>query len=264
MKLHKELKAILQYHKGIGLDSYPLNDPVKKFLSDAVAGQLQEKSRQPVVTDKPPSASATPTNIDTSEQSSETIISLTDIHEEVQCCRACELHSQRIYPVPGRGDENARLLIVGDWLSSGKDVELVEGRVFGVEQDTMLSKMLGAINLDQKDVFVTNVVKCAVPHDCQPKAAHVKSCISYLRRQIVTIRPEVICSMGMVVSRALLEKSQPLSRLRGRFHEYHLDKRVIIPVLATYHPTYLLQNPEMKRATWEDLKLLGRRLGLRF
>lgn len=68
--------------------------------------------------------------------------------------------------------------------------------------------------------------------------------------------------MGMIAARAVLERRQPLSRLRGRFHEYAIAEKVAIPVLTTYHPTYLLQNPEMKQATWADLQLLAKRLGL--
>ena len=75
--------------------------------------------------------------------------------------------------------------------------------------------------------------------------------------------PEVICTMGMIAARALLERRQPLSRLRGRFHDYDVAGKVKIPVLTTYHPTYLLQNPEMKQATWADLQLLAKRLGLK-
>jgi DNA polymerase len=69
--------------------------------------------------------------------------------------------------------------------------------------------------------------------------------------------------MGMVAARAVLEKSQPLSRLRGQFHEYEVEKDLTIPVIATYHPTYLLQNPEMKQATWADLQLLAKKMGLK-
>jgi DNA polymerase len=68
--------------------------------------------------------------------------------------------------------------------------------------------------------------------------------------------------MGTVAARAVLERSQPLSRLRGRFHAYEVAEDRTIPVIATYHPTYLLQNPEMKQATWADLQLLAKKMGL--
>jgi DNA polymerase len=126
----------------------------------------------------------------------------------------------------------------------------------------MLARMLAAINLPVAEVFITNVIKCAVPATCQPQAGHVQSCVSYLRRQIAALAPELICTMGMVAARVIVEKSQPLSRLRGRFHDYEVTPGVRIPVLTTYHPSYLLQNPEMKAATWTDLQLLAKQLGL--
>ncbi len=189
-------------------------------------------------------------------------VNFADIAAEVATCHACDLYKQRIYPVAGRGPEKIRLLIVGDWLSADGREGLPPGHLFGVLQDQMLSRMLAAIKLSATDVFITNVIKCAVPDSCQPQATHVQSCVSFLRRQIAALLPELICTMGTVAARAVLEKSQPLSRLRGQFHEYEVEKNKTIPVIATYHPTYLLQNPEMKQATWADLQLLAKRMGL--
>lgn len=86
------------------------------------------------------------------------------------------------------------------------------------------------------------------------------ACSSYLQRQLSAASPEFICTMGMVATRTLLRQSQPLSKLRGRFHTYKAADGVEIPLLPTYHPGYLLQNPEMKTATWQDLQLLQKRL----
>jgi len=124
----------------------------------------------------------------------------------------------------------------------------------------MLSKMLAAINVLQEEVFITNVVKCAVPDSCHPAAAHVHCCMSFLRRQIVILAPEVICTMGMIAAKAVLDKPQSLSQLRGKLHTYETEDGLRIPVVTTYHPTYLLQNPEMKKATWADLQFLAKNL----
>lgn len=262
MHILEQLKALLLYHKEIGIGNYPRNDSINKYLSitPCASSEPKKRGKNEISTQPLSSVGRKDEGGDTRQVPR---IPLSDIAEEVESCRACDLHNSRIYPVSGKGNENIRLLVVGDWLC-GEGKGLPEGLVFGAEQDRMLARMLSAINLPESDVFVTNVIKCAVPVRCQPQAAHVQSCISYLRRQIVSLEPEVICAMGIVVSRALLGKSQPLSRLRGQFHLLQLSDKIRVPVLATYHPTYLLQNPEMKKATWEDLKLLGRKLGLRF
>lgn len=189
-------------------------------------------------------------------------VKLADIAAEVSSCHVCALHKERLYPVPGNGPDKVRLLLVGDWLSADDRGNLPPGHLFGVLQDQMLSRMLLAINLSATDVYITNVIKCAVPRSCQPQATHVESCVSFLRRQILALLPEVICTMGTIAARAVLEKSQPLSGMRGQFHKYDVGNEQSIPVIATYHPSYLLQNPEMKQATWEDLQLLAKRMGL--
>jgi DNA polymerase len=256
--LPARLRAVLGYHRLLGIDAYPHNADVEVFLhytppvvsKAGPAPQLKTVDRGQPISGKNYSASMEPT------------VNLTDIATEVVACHACDLHKQRLYAVAGRGAERVRLLIVGDWLAGDAQGSLAPGHIFGVAQDEMLSRMLLAIKLSAEEVFLTNVIKCAVPGTCQPQATHVQSCVSFLRRQIVALQPEVICTMGMIAARAVLERSQPLSQLRGRFHDYAVEKNRIIPVIATYHPTYLLQNPEMKQATWADLQLLAKKMGL--
>ncbi len=251
------LQSLLRYHCSIGISHYPRNESVESFLRvlPKVAERVDIAPQKTVV------AKHLPPQKNTAEFT-RSPVKLADIATEVATCRACDLHKQRIYPVAGRGADKIRLLIVGDWLSADEREGLPPGHLFGVLQDQMLSRMLLAINLSAKDVFITNVIKCAVPATCQPQAVHVQSCVSFLRRQIVALLPELICTMGTVAARAVLEKSQPLSRLRREFHDYQVGPNKTIPVIATYHPTYLLQNPEMKQATWADLQLLAKRMGL--
>ena len=248
-----EVQALLRYHNSIGISDYPRNDSIESFL--------RISSQQVVVGAQKKIIGAQPESRPKSAPIPRSPVTIYDIGVEVASCHACDLHKQRIYPVAGHGPDKIRLLIVGDWLSADERGELPPGHLFGVKQDEMLSKMLVAINLSADDVFITNVIKCAVPGTCQPQAIHVQSCVSFLRRQIVVLAPEIICTMGTVAARAVLEMAQPLSRLRGRFHYYEVKNERTIPVLATYHPTYLLQNSEMKQATWADLQLLAKRMG---
>jgi uracil-DNA glycosylase family 4 len=251
------LQALLRYHDAIGINHYPRNEATESFLRHLPQVAVRTDSSQ--VKD---AEAVRPSPQENKSPITRSPVTMADIGVEVASCHACELHKQRIYPVAGRGPDKIRLLIVGDWLSADASGSLPPGHLFGVMQDQMLSKMLKAINLSASDVFITNVIKCAIPGSCQPLATHVQSCVSYLRRQILGLLPEVICTMGMVAARAVLQRSQPLSRLRGQFHEYEVDKEKTIPVIPTYHPSYLLQNPELKQATWADLQLLAKRMGL--
>jgi uracil-DNA glycosylase family 4 len=250
------VRSLLRYYQATGIDSYPKGVESEAFLR---LQPFPSTVLRPVTQTEIPSRghASYGRGVKPIEKS---LLRLTDIAEEVAVCRACELHKHRLYPVAGRGPEKVRLLLVGDWLAADEHGQLPHGQLFGVEQDLMLARMLAAIQLQINSVFITNVIKCAVPATCQPQATHVQSCVSFLRRQITVLMPEIICTMGMVAARAILEKSMPLSRLRGRLHEYEVSNGLKIPVVSTYHPTYLLQNSEMKTATWADLQLLAREL----
>lgn len=250
------LNSLLSYHQAAGIDRYSKGTDIETFLAYhpaplvplGSAGRAELVDRGSVVHGR------------TSKAPEKSTLRMTDIAGEVASCHACDLHKQRLYPVAGFGPEKVRLLIVGDWLASDGQGQLPKGQIFGVEQDLMLARMLSAIQLPLELVFVTNVIKCAVPATCQPQANHVQSCVSFLRRQIAVLLPEIICTMGMVAARATLEKSLPLSALRGKLHAYKVSRDVSIPVITTYHPTYLLQNSEMKTAAWIDLQMLAREL----
>ena len=254
----KKVGSLLAYHKSIGICDYPRNRDIDSFCETQVSrqpGPVKLKSEDEFVVD-----GNTVGHREDNKGSGVRKRSLSDIRMEVAACRACDLHKQRIYPVAGRGVEDVRVMIVGDWLSGDVDGHLAKDRILGVEQDQMLSRMLTAIKLVPEEVFITNVIKCAVPESCHPAAAHVRCCMSFLRRQIAILVPEFICTMGMIAAKAVLDRPQSLSQLRGKLHTYETEAGLRIPVITTYHPTYLLQNPEMKKATWADLQFLSKQL----
>jgi DNA polymerase len=115
----------------------------------------------------------------------------------------------------------------------------------------LLNRIIEAIRLRRSDVYIANVVKCRPPGNRLPEADEIATCSPFLRRQIAAIRPLFICTLGGCAAQTLLNTSEPVSRLRGRFWDYQG-----IRVLPTFHPAYLLRNPEKKREVWEDMKLL--------
>lgn len=242
-KFVEDVRSVLAYHHAIGVAWYPRDAGVSHFgggkagTEACVERVAPEQQTLPVVSE-----------------------TLADIVAEIKACRSCELHEKRVVPVPGRGGAKARLLIVGGWLTCPDSTALPQGTVFGLEEDRMLARMMEAIHLAPDDVLVTNILKCGLPGSCQPVAAQLQCCLPYLRRQIAVTAPELICAMGTVPTRALLDLPQSLSQLRGRFHLYtDLDGRQI-PLIPTYHPSYLLQAEEMKKETWKDLQLIEKRL----
>lgn len=250
IQLLHETRGVLAYQRSCSVLDYPKAPELESFLQHcnwqvaaapvSSAKKLEVRSPQKTVIVKK------------SEQKE-----LAEIAAEVRVCNSCSLSAQRLCSVPGVGSgDQIRLLLIGHWLSGSED----STAVFGGSEDLMLKRMLAAINLSMDQVYITNVIKCSVGSDIQPQAKHIDACSSYLKRQIAAIAPELICTMGMVATKALLRLPQPLSRLRGRFYPYISAGGVEIPLLPTYHPGYLLQNPEMKKATWLDLQALEKRL----
>jgi DNA polymerase len=120
-----------------------------------------------------------------------------------------------------------------------------------------MDKILGATGLQRSEVFIMNSLKCRPPNNRNPTDGEIENCRPFFETQLETIRPEYIVCWGSVAVRAVLKSTESVGRLRGRFHHYRGAK-----VLVTYHPAYLLRNPDAKRLTWEDMKLLMRELGI--
>ena len=254
-----DIRGVVAFHLASSITHYPASDELKSFFA-LRSRQLPTPVSVPAATDttvreKEHSRPEKPVpKTRTSDH-----VRLAEIATEAGRCRSCTLSKNRSVVIAGKGDgDKIRLFIVGHWLSVSENSS--SQAVFGLEEDQMLARMLAAINLPMEEAFVSNVIKCGIRPDIQPQAEHIDACASFLQRQISAASPELICTMGMVATRAMLRRSQPLSKLRGRFYTYKAANGVEIPLLPTYHPGYLLQNPEMKNATWQDLQLLQKRL----
>jgi DNA polymerase len=118
----------------------------------------------------------------------------------------------------------------------------------------MITKGMG---LTRDEVYIANVLKSRPPENRTPEADEVANCFPYLERQIEIIQPRIICALGKFAAQTLLGTQEPITRLRGRFHE-----RNGIQIMPTFHPAYLLRNPEDKKLVWEDAKQIMREMDL--
>jgi DNA polymerase len=185
---------------------------------------------------------------------------MAELTAEIGRCTNCPLHRGRRVSTAGSGGLQPKLLIIGDWLCHTEERPALQEEVFGAEQDRMLAKMIAAMGLEEGDIFVTNIIKCSVAANSTPTAGQVSACAGFLRQQITTLRPKLICTMGTAATQALLGTTGSLVQVRGRFHAYQIDRQVSIKLMPTFHPTYLLKNPEMKKPTWDDLQAVRRQL----
>ena len=178
---------------------------------------------------------------------------LEDVRMDLGDCRRCKLSEGRKNIVFGAGDPNARLVFVGEGPGYEEDQR---GEPFVGAAGRLLTKIIEAMNYTREQVYICNILKCRPPDNRNPMPDEIKACSPFLRRQISSIKPDFICALGTFAAQTLLETSVPISKLKGRFHEY-----MGIKVLPTFHPAYLLRNPGKKRDVWEDMQKLMKALG---
>ena len=179
--------------------------------------------------------------------------SLTDIRSDLGECRRCGLSIKRNRIVFGTGEPHAKLVFVGEGPGYDEDRQ---GEPFVGAAGQLLTRIIHAINLTRDRVYICNIIKCRPPENRNPLPDEIKTCYPFLKRQILAIKPEFICALGAVAAQTLLQTDQPISKLRGKFYSF-MNARLI----ATYHPAYLLRNPERKRDVWEDMKKLMKEMG---
>lgn len=175
------------------------------------------------------------------------------LKKTVRDCTACKLRAGCTQTVFGVGDEQANWLFVGEGPGAEEDAQ---GLPFVGQAGKLLDNMLLALKLERgKDVYIANVVKCRPPNNRTPEADEIATCLPYLKRQIVLIRPRVIVALGKTAANALLGREATLGSLRGQLHTFEDT-----PLIITYHPAYLLRTPQDKAKAWEDLQLAARTL----
>jgi len=181
--------------------------------------------------------------------------SLEELRAYIGDCRRCKLAPHRTHLVFGVGNPRARLVFVGE--APGRD-EDVQGEPFVGRAGQLLTEIITkGMRLRRDDVYIANVIKCRPPENRNPEPDEVASCEPFLRRQLELIGPEVVVALGKFAVQTLLRTKAPITRLRGRWHDYHGIK-----LMPTFHPAYLLRNPVDKRLVWEDIQKVMRVLGI--
>jgi uracil-DNA glycosylase family 4 len=179
---------------------------------------------------------------------------LLKIVQDIGDCKRCRLHEGRNRLVFGSGSEQAKLVFVGEGPGADEDEQ---GLPFVGRAGQLLTQMIEGtarkegIPLTREGVYICNVVKCRPPENRTPQPDEMEICGQFLYRQLLAIRPKAICALGSTAAKALLSTRDGVMRLRGKWHQWR-----DIPVMVTYHPSYLLRpyNQNAKKEAWEDLK----------
>jgi DNA polymerase len=215
-EIREDLKAYLQYMKGLGYQGVVLSENSVRILERWNKGGVAE--------------------------------TLDTIQVDLGACQKCKLHKGRKHIVFGVGNRKARLVFVGEGPGHEEDIQ---GEPFVGKAGQLLTRILRAIGLTREDVYICNIIKCRPPGNRNPEPDEIAACIPFLRRQLRAIGPGLICALGTFAAQTLLATKTPISRLRGKFYTYEG-----IRLLPTYHPAFLLRNPAKKADVWEDMQKL--------
>jgi uracil-DNA glycosylase family 4 len=176
------------------------------------------------------------------------------LREEIGDCQRCPLGKVRKNLVFGVGNPEAELVFVGE--APGRD-EDIQGEPFVGRAGQLLTRIIDAMGLSRDRVYICNVIKCRPPGNRDPLPDEIGQCEPFLRQQLDILNPRIVCALGSFAARTLLNTEEKISQLRGRLHAYNG-----IPLIPTYHPSYLLRNPQAKREVWQDVQKVMEILGL--
>jgi uracil-DNA glycosylase len=179
---------------------------------------------------------------------------LTQLAEEVKGCTRCSLHRERTQTVFARGNGSSGVVFIGEGPGEEEDRQ---GEPFVGPAGQLLDRMIAAMQLARDDVYVCNIVKCRPPRNRKPEPDEMNQCRPFLEEQLDLLQPRVLVALGATAVQGLLGTTEGITRLRGQWKLY----RGRVPVMPTFHPAYLLRQPQAKREVWDDLREVLRHLG---
>ncbi len=232
--------------------------------SDARASRaaLERLASAPLAQKGGAKAAAQPAATDTASPASDKAERLEALRQRFMRCEKCpKLVASRTNLVFGVGNPEARLMFVGEAPGADEDRQ---GEPFVGRAGQLLTKIIQAMGFERGDVYIANVLKCrpdmpaGEPGNRKPRPDEMAVCLPYLIEQIEIIQPKCLVALGSTAMEGLLGAPAVMREVRGRWHQFRG-----IPLMATYHPAYLLRNQSLaeKRKVWEDMLLVLEKLG---
>ncbi|GAB4412917.1 MAG: uracil-DNA glycosylase [Thermodesulfovibrionales bacterium] len=241
MSVMEDIKTILEFYQALGFESLPIKAVTnnKSRVTSQVAGrsdsQLSDYRLSGYQNNRLSKTAA-----------------LKALREEIGDCHRCKLSKGRKNIVFGEGNPDAVLMFIGE--APGKE-EDIQARPFVGDAGKLLTRLIEKMGFKREDVYIGNIVKCRPPMNRDPEEDEIRICRPFIDRQIEIISPKAIVSLGRISAQTLIGTKVPITRLRGRFHEYKG-----ISLMPTFHPAYLLRNPKDKKLVWEDAQKVLERL----
>ncbi len=239
----EQIRQYLEFYRDLGIDSIYIRPPI------ATSQPILPNTSAPAAPPAVPETSALPSLVPAGD-------TLQAIRADIGDCKRCRLCESRQTIVFGSGAEQSSLVFVGEGPGADEDEQ---GLPFVGRAGQLLTQMIDntaskeGISISRSDVYICNVVKCRPPQNRTPLPDEMEICGQFLFRQLLAIKPKAICALGATAMKALLNNKEGITKSRGKWHKWR-----DIPVMITYHPSYLLRqyNQVARREAWEDLKTL--------
>tara|TARA_A100001015_G_C14994128_1_gene715396 strand:- start:462 stop:1241 length:780 start_codon:yes stop_codon:yes gene_type:complete len=181
---------------------------------------------------------------------------LQKLREKIKDIKNCKLKENASNIVFSDGNPNSKIMIIGEGPGANEDKE---GFPFVGRAGQLLDKMLNAINLSRDNVYITNVVNYRPPENRKPTDEEVKRYLPFLKKHIEIIRPKIILLLGSTAMNAILSNTDVISKMRGKWYEIEINDLKLYSIVS-FHPAYLLRQPDQKKLSWIDLKMIRDRL----
>ena len=183
-------------------------------------------------------------------------IKLDDLRNEIEKIENCELKNNASKMVFSDGNNKSKIMIVGEGPGQKED-EI--GKPFVGDAGMLLNKMLKAINIERNKVYITNVVNYRPPNNRKPEPAEIKRYSEYLRKHISIIDPKILILMGSTAMESLFGSRIKITKERGNWKDIIINNKTYLSMI-TFHPAYLLRQPEQKKYSWADLKEIRKKI----
>ena len=237
----EDIKSLLAFYQALGFEELPIT--VKAPGSAVSARVMQKNSKEEIMRMLP------------ADQAGDKDVQLRELREYIGDCQRCKLSKQRNTIVFGAGNPWARLMFIGE--APGKE-EDQQGLPFVGDAGSLLTRLIEKMGMKRDDVYIANIIKCRPPMNRDPEEDEVSVCRGFIEKQISVIRPTVIMTLGRIALQTLMKSPKlKITSARGHFLDFEG-----IPVMPTFHPAYLLRNPQDKMLTWSDAQKVLTRIGL--
>ena len=183
-------------------------------------------------------------------------LQLENLKNKISLIDNCDLKNNAKKMVFSDGSINSQIMIVGEGPGEKEDEV---GKPFVGDAGNLLNKMLSAINISRESVYITNVVNFRPPNNRKPTSAEINRYSVFLREHILIINPKILIIMGSTAMEALVGNNIKISKDRGKWKEIIIKNKTFISIV-TFHPAYLLRQPDQKKYSWSDLKEIRKKI----